>query len=98
MKRAFLLIVLPALLVAMAFAQTPAASSTPNQTTDQTTDQTIKGCLAGSDGNYTVAEDGTGHIFKVTASSVDFKQHVGHEVTLIGRRASAANPDVADNT
>src|SRR3984885_1551585 len=90
MKRTFLLMVAPALLVAMAFAQTPAASTNP--------DQTIKGCLAGSDGNYTVAEDGTGHIFKVTAGSVDFKQHVGHDVTLIGHRASAANPDVADNT
>lgn len=90
MKRTFLLMVVPALLVAMAFAQTPATSTNP--------DQTIKGCLAGSDGNYTVAEDGTGHIFKVTASSVDFKQHVGHDVTLIGHRASAANPDVADNT
>jgi hypothetical protein len=90
MKRTFLLMVGPALLVAMAFAQTPAASTNP--------DQTMKGCLAGSDGNYTVAEDGTGHIFKVTAGSVDFKQHVGHDVTLIGHRASAANPDVADNT
>jgi hypothetical protein len=90
MKRTFLLIVIPALLIALGFAQTPAASSTP--------DQTIKGCLAGSDGNYTVAEDGTGHIFKVTASSVDFKQHVGHEVALIGHRASAASPDVADSS
>jgi hypothetical protein len=47
MKRALLLIVLPALLVALGFAQTPAASTNP--------DQTIKGCLAGSDGNYTVS-------------------------------------------
>ena len=57
MKRAFLLIVAPALLVALGLAQVPAASTNP--------DQTIKGCLAGSDGNYTVAEDGAGHIFKV---------------------------------
>jgi hypothetical protein len=90
MKRTFLLMVAPALLAAMAFAQTPAASSAPNQT--------IKGCLAGSDGNYTVAEDGTGHTFKVTASGVDLQQHVGHDVTLIGQKASAASPDAADNS
>jgi len=83
MKRTCLLMVVPALLAAMAFAQTPTASSDP--------DQTIKGCMAGSDGNYTVAEDSTGHIFKVTAGSVDLKEHVGHDVALIGHRASAAS-------
>ena len=82
MKRALLLIVLPALLAALALAQTPGASSNP--------DQTIKGCLGGSDGNYTVTEDGTSHIFKITTTTVDFKQHLGHDVTLIGHRASAA--------
>src|ERR1017187_2419097 len=90
MKRAFLLIVVPALLVALAFAQTPAASIN--------TDQTIKGCLGGSDGNYTVVEDGTGHIFKITTNSVDFKQHLGHDVTLIGHRASGASSAAADNS
>ena len=90
MKRAFLLIVVPALLVALAFAQTPAASIN--------TDQTIKGCLGGSDGNYTVVEDGTGHIFKITTSSVDFKQHLGHDVTLIGHKASGASSAAADNS
>jgi len=90
MKRAFLLIVVPALLVALAFAQTPAASIN--------TDQTIKGCLGGSDGNYTVVEDSTGHIFKITTNSVDFKQHLGHDVTLIGHRASGASSAAADNS
>jgi hypothetical protein len=90
MKRAFLLIVVPALLVALAFAQTPAASIN--------TDQAIKGCLGGSDGNYTVVEDGTGHIFKITTNSVDLKQHLGHDVTLIGHRASGASSGAADNS
>src|ERR1035441_9623824 len=90
MKRAFLLIVVPALLVALGFAQTPAASVN--------TDQTIKGCLGGSDGNYTVVEDGTGHLFKITTSSIDFKQHLGHDVTLIGHKASGASPAAADNS
>ncbi len=90
MKRAFLLIVVPALLVALGFGQTPAASAT--------TDQTIKGCLGGSDGNYTVVEDRTGHIFKITTNSVDFKQHLGHDVVLIGHRASGAISAAGDNS
>jgi len=83
MKRVFLLIVVPALLVALGFAQTPAASSNVDQIN-------IKGCLGGSDGNYTVAEDNTGQIFKLTTSSVDLKPHLGHDVQLIGHKASGA--------
>src|ERR1035438_4085475 len=88
MKKAFLLIVVPALLVALGWAQTPAASNT---------DQTIKGCVGGSDGNYTVMEDNTGHIFKITGDSVDFKTHLGHDVTLIGHRAVGASSGAGDS-
>jgi hypothetical protein len=91
MKKAFLLLVVPALLVALAFAQTPAASSNTDQTT-------IKGCLGGSDGNYTVVEDNTGHIFKITTSSVDLKPHLNHDITLIGRKANGASSTPADNS
>ena len=92
MKRACLLIVVPALLVALGFAQTPTSSSTTDQTS-------IKGCLNGSDGNYTVLENNTGRNFKITTSSVDLKPHLGHDVTLIGHKASsAASPGAADNS
>ena len=91
MKRAFLLIVVPALLVALGFAQTPAAGTNTDQTN-------IKGCLGGSDGNYTVVEDGTGRIFKITTSSVDLKPHLSHDVTLIGQRASGASSAAADDS
>src|ERR1035437_1225020 len=91
MKRAFLLMLVPALLVALGFAQTPAASTNTDQTT-------IKGCLGGSDGNYTVVQDNTGHIFKITTSSVDLKAHLGHDVTLIGHSASGASSTATDNT
>jgi hypothetical protein len=91
MKRALLFIVVPALLVALGFAQTP--------TTTINTDQaTIKGCLGGSDGNYTVVEDNTGHIFKITTSSVNLKPHLNHDVTLVGHKASGASPTPADNS
>jgi len=86
MKRAFLLIVIPALLVTLGLAQAPAASINTDQTN-------IKGCLGGSDGNYTIAQDNTGHIFKIAGSSVDLKPHLGHDVTLIGHKASSATAD-----
>lgn len=91
MKRACLLIVVPALLVALGFAQTPAASSNTDPTS-------IKGCLGGSDSNYTLVEDNTGHNFKITTTSVDLKPHLGHDVTLIGQKASGtATSGAADN-
>ena len=91
MKRAFLLIAVPALLIALGFAQTPAASTNTDQ-------NAIKGCLGGSDGNYTVLEDNTGHIFKITTSSVDLKPHLNHDITLIGHKASGASSTPADNS
>jgi len=92
MKRACLLIVVPALLVALGFAQTPAASSNTDPTS-------IKGCLGGSDSNYTLVEDNTGHNFKITTTSVDLKPHLGHDVTLTGQKASAAaTSGAADNS
>jgi len=90
MKRACLLIVVPALLVALGFAQTPAASINTDQTN-------IRGCLGGSDGNYTIAEDDTGRTFKIT-SSLDLKPHLGHDVTLVGHRASGVSAAAADNS
>jgi hypothetical protein len=80
MKRALLLMVVSALLVTLGFAQTPAAGGT-------TDPANIKGCLGGSDGSYTVAEDGTRQIFKISTSIVDLKPHVGHDVKLTGRKS-----------
>ena len=92
MKRAFLLIVLSTLLVTLGFAQTPDAGSTLDPAN-------VKGCLAGSDGNYTVTEDGTHQIFKITTSSVDLKPHLGHDVKLTGHKAGGAvSSGTADNS
>jgi hypothetical protein len=92
MKKAFLLIVVPALLAALGFAQTPAATGNTDQTN-------IRGCLGGSADSYTVAEDNTGQIFKITTSSVDLKPHLGHDVKLVGHKASGAvSSGTADNS
>ena len=89
MKRASLLIVVPALLVALGFAQT-AQTPTASSNTDSTS---IKGCLGGADSNYTLVEDNTGHNFKLTTSGVDLKPHLGHDVALIGQKATTGAAD-----
>ncbi len=92
MKRLFLLIAVSALVVTLGFAQTPTAGS-------NTDPANVKGCLGGSDGNYTVVEDGSRQIFKITTSSVDLKPHVGHDVKLTGHRASGpVSFGAADNS
>ena len=92
MKPVFLLIAVSALLVTLGFAQTPEAGS-------NTDPANVKGCVGGSDGNYTVVEDGSRQIFKITTSSVDLKPHLGHDVKLTGHKASgAASSGAADNS
>jgi hypothetical protein len=89
MKTLFLTIVAPVLLVTLGFGQTPAPTST-----DQAR---IKGCLGGSDGNYTVAEDGTTQTFIVASSTVDLKPHVGHDIEVTGQKA-ATDSGPSDNS
>src|ERR1700730_6275435 len=92
MRRVFLLMVVSGLLVTRGFAQTYDAGSNADQSN-------VTGCLGGSDGNYTVAEDGTRQIFKITTSSVDLKPHLGHDVKLIGHKASGTvSSGAADNS
>jgi hypothetical protein len=83
MKKIFLLIVVPVLLVTLGFGQTTVPSSNADQAS-------LKGCLGGADGSYTVAEDGTAQSFKVTSSTVELKPHVGHDVEIIGQRTNAS--------
>jgi len=92
MKKVFLSIVVPVLLVTLGFTQTPAPASNPEQAS-------VKGCLGGSDGNYTVAQDGTTQTFRITSSTVDLKAHLGHDVELMGQTANVApSSGPADNT
>jgi hypothetical protein len=63
MKKIFLPMVASVLLVVSGFAQTPADGNNTDQAS-------IKGCLGGSAGNYTVAEDGTSQILKITISTI----------------------------
>jgi hypothetical protein len=82
MKCVFLVMVV-SMLVTLGFAQTPDAGGNADPAN-------VKGCLGGSDGNYTVVEDSTGQLFKITTSSVDLKAHLGHDVKLTGHKATGA--------
>ena len=92
MKNVFLLMVVSALLGTLGFAQAPDTGSNANVAN-------ISGCLAGSAGAYTVTEDGTRQIFKITTSSVDLQPHVGHDIKLTGQNGIvAAGSGAADHT
>ena len=97
MPRLTLLITVPFLLAALAFPQTPAPNAPkPNMKIDQIN---LKGCIGGTDPDYTVAEDQTGRIVKITPSGVDLKPHLGHDVKLVGHNASGSiTSAVADNS
>jgi LPXTG-motif cell wall-anchored protein len=92
MKNVYLLIAAPVLLATLGFGQTPTPSSTPDPAS-------IKGCLGGSENNYTVAQDGTTQTFRITSSTVDLKPHLGHDVEIIGQTTNVApSSGPADNT
>ena len=92
MNRVFLVMVVSALLVTFGFAQTPDAGS-------NAAPANVKGCLGGSEGNYSVVEDGTRQTFKISSSTVDLKPQLGHDVKLIGHKAGGtASSGAADNS
>jgi hypothetical protein len=84
MKNILLLCTALVALLSLSLAQTPAPVAMT------LTAASIKGCLSGSDGAYTVAQDGSTQTFKISASSVDLKPHIGHQVELTGQKSSAA--------
>jgi hypothetical protein len=57
---------------------------------DQTADQiTIRGCLSGSDQNFTIS-DQSGRSYKLSGDFAMLSEHVGHEVELTGKFGEVA--------
>jgi hypothetical protein len=83
MKKTMLFFAVPVALLSLGIAQAPAPLAMTNTATS------IKGCLGGSEGAYSVAQDGSTQTLKITSSSVDLKAHVGHQVELTGQKSSA---------
>lgn len=68
----------------LAFGQDPATSGQSQSPSSSTEANTVQGCLSGSDGNYTLTQDGTGTTFKLMGNEDQLKKHVGHEVAIKG--------------
>jgi len=95
MKNTLLLFAVPVALLSLGMAQTPAPVAMTN------TAATIKGCIGGTDGAFTIAQDGSAQSLKIASSSVDLKAHIGHQVELTGQKSSAAvsgSPDTVSVT
>lgn len=46
---------------------------------------TVRGCLGGSDGNYTLAQDQSGTTFRLVGNDDQLKSQIGHEVLVTGQ-------------
>jgi mannan endo-1,4-beta-mannosidase len=73
----------------------PSQSTTTTQTTTTETTQTstagssIEGCLAGSAGNFTLA-DTAGKTWQLAGDTSKLSDHVGHQVRITGSEAGGA--------
>jgi hypothetical protein len=92
MKRMFLLVGLAVLCASLGWAQeTPAQSDPSTSSAASTSTGTIKGCLSGSDGDYTLTQDETGTMYRLVGSDSKLKDHVGHEVLVTGQLINAGS-------
>lgn len=50
---------------------------------------TVRGCLAGTDGGYTLTQDQSGTLFRLVGSDDQLKSHMGQEVLVTGQLPNA---------
>jgi len=96
MKRMLLLAALGLLCTSFAVAQdmSPQSSQAGSGASDRA--GTIQGCLSGSDGNYMLAQDQTGTMYKLVGSENQLKKHVGHEVMITGQMSPGSAASTSD--
>lgn len=90
MKKPFLLSSILLLTAAFAVAQYGSQSGS-NPSSSDMSQTTIQGCLAGSDGNYTLT-DKSGTTYQLTGDTAKLQNHVGHTIQVTGTSA----PDAGD--
>jgi lysozyme len=83
MKKTLTITAILLLVAALGFAQDPSASAAGSQTSTQSSDQSLRGCLSGSEGNFTLASD-NGQTIKLSGDDAKLKEHVGHMVEVKG--------------
>jgi hypothetical protein len=89
MKRTLLLSSILMLSAVWALAQYEAQPSTASQSSSDASKTTIQGCLAGSDGNYTLT-DQSGTAYQLSGNTTKLQNHVGHTIQVTGTSASGA--------
>jgi hypothetical protein len=65
----------------------------PQAGSSQTTaagESSVKGCLQGSDGNYTLTTK-NGTVYQLQGDTSKLNEHVGHEVQITGSTTTASN-------
>ena len=61
----------------------------------------VHGCLSGTDGNYTLAEEDTGTVLQLVGNDNALRKHLGQEVSITGKMrsdAGTAPPMTSDQT
>ncbi len=102
-KKAFYLSSAVLLAGAMGVAQTSTGGSSQDQDSSmagQAAGAQLRGCLTGSDGNYTLT-DHSGSIYHLVGGAAQLQNSVGHEVEVTGTpdaRRTGASDDTATNT
>ncbi len=102
-KKAFYLSSAVLLAGAMGVAQTSTGGSSQDQDSSmagQAAGAQLRGCLTGSDGNYTLT-DHSGSIYHLVGGAAQLQNSVGHEVEVTGTpdaRRTGARDDTATNT
>jgi len=85
MKKTLTLTAILLLVMAVGVAQDTATSAGT-----QSSEQSIRGCLSGSEGNFTLTADG-GQTFKLSGDDAKLKEHVGHMVEIKGMPEQASS-------
>lgn len=91
MRKTVFVLSLGVMCVSLALAQdatTNGQSATPTDSSNSA--NSVQGCLNGSDGNYTLTQDGTNTTYKLMGLENQLKKHVGHEVAITGEMSGAA--------
>jgi hypothetical protein len=82
-------------------SQTPSSGSAQGQSSTATSDtgahKTVKGCLSGSDGNYTLT-DKSGNTYQLKGDTSQLSNHVGHEIQVKGSLSAGSSSTPSGTT
>ena len=98
MTKTFLLALSLLVSTAWVAAQSQYPQTGTSQTGTTASEQTtVKGCLQGSDGNYTIMAD-NGTTYQLQGDTSKLSAHIGHEVQVTGSTMSASGSSSSTGT